>query len=280
MAVDKLIDSAQLESDLTDVADAIRAKTGGTADLAFPADFVSEIGSISGGDDLLEKCNNKTLTSYSSSNITQVKRYMFYQNGSLKHIDLPNCTVVAVHGFDESGVVTYNLPKLTSIQNSGFRACKIVTAYFPLVTNFEQAAFDSCKTIVTAVLPRVGVAVKCFYGCTALKTVDLTNAGTLQTQAFMNSSVLDTLILRRGTQLTALGNISAFSGTPFASGNSGGTIYIPKVLYDELGTGSTLDYKAATNWSTVDAYGTITWAQIEGSQYENYYADGTPIPTT
>ena len=49
MAVDKLVDSAQLESDLTSVADAIRAKTGGTADLQFPADFVSEIGSISGG---------------------------------------------------------------------------------------------------------------------------------------------------------------------------------------------------------------------------------------
>ena len=49
MAIDKLVDSAQLESDLTSVADAIRAKTGGTADLAFPADFVSEIGSISGG---------------------------------------------------------------------------------------------------------------------------------------------------------------------------------------------------------------------------------------
>lgn len=49
MAIDKLVDSAQLESDLTSVADAIRAKTGGTADLQFPADFVSEIGNISGG---------------------------------------------------------------------------------------------------------------------------------------------------------------------------------------------------------------------------------------
>lgn len=49
MAVDKLVDSTQLDADLTDIADAIRAKTGKTADLTFPADFVSEIGSISGG---------------------------------------------------------------------------------------------------------------------------------------------------------------------------------------------------------------------------------------
>lgn len=49
MAVDKLVDSTQLDADLTSVADAIRAKTGGSASLAFPADFVSEIGGISGG---------------------------------------------------------------------------------------------------------------------------------------------------------------------------------------------------------------------------------------
>ena len=49
MALDALVDSAQLDSDLTDVADAIRAKTGGTTPLAFPNEFISEIGSISGG---------------------------------------------------------------------------------------------------------------------------------------------------------------------------------------------------------------------------------------
>ena len=46
MAYDKLVDSAQLDSDLEDVADAIRAKTGGTAQLAFPAGFVSGISGL------------------------------------------------------------------------------------------------------------------------------------------------------------------------------------------------------------------------------------------
>ena len=63
----------------------------------------------------------------------------------------------------------------------------------------------------------------------------------------------------------------------YIAGGSGGEIYIPKVLYDHLGDGTSSDYKAATNWSTVDARGTITWKQIEGSEYERYYADGTPI---
>lgn len=49
MALDKLVDSAQLDSDLTSVANAIRAKSGGSGSLAFPAGFVSEIGDIPSG---------------------------------------------------------------------------------------------------------------------------------------------------------------------------------------------------------------------------------------
>ena len=49
MAVDKLVDSSQLDSDLTSVANAIRAKSGGSGQLAFPAGFVSEIGNIPSG---------------------------------------------------------------------------------------------------------------------------------------------------------------------------------------------------------------------------------------
>ena len=46
MAVDKLVDSSALDGDLTLVANAIRAKTGRSAALAFPSEFVSEIASI------------------------------------------------------------------------------------------------------------------------------------------------------------------------------------------------------------------------------------------
>lgn len=49
MAVDKLVDSAQLNSDLTSVANAIRTKGGTSAQLAFPSEFISAINAISGG---------------------------------------------------------------------------------------------------------------------------------------------------------------------------------------------------------------------------------------
>ena len=52
MALDKAVDSAQLNADLTAVADAIRAKGGTSAQLAFPDGFVSAVQAIKGAPDL------------------------------------------------------------------------------------------------------------------------------------------------------------------------------------------------------------------------------------
>ena len=49
MALDKLVDSTQLDSDLTSVANAIRTKGGTSAELAFPSGFVSAIQNIPTG---------------------------------------------------------------------------------------------------------------------------------------------------------------------------------------------------------------------------------------
>lgn len=69
--------------------------------------------------------------------------------------------------------------------------------------------------------------------------------------------------------MQGLANVNAFANTPFKSGGAGGEIYVPSALIDT--------YKASANWSTLDGYGTVTWKAIEGSIYENAYADGTPI---
>lgn len=59
MSLDKLVDSTQLDNDLTSVADAIRSKGGTSASLAFPSGFVNAINAISGGGD-----NSFVKTSY------------------------------------------------------------------------------------------------------------------------------------------------------------------------------------------------------------------------
>ena len=52
MALDKAVDSAQLNADLTAVADTIRTKGGTSAQLAFPDGFVSAVQAIKGAPDL------------------------------------------------------------------------------------------------------------------------------------------------------------------------------------------------------------------------------------
>ena len=49
MAVDKLVDSTQLDADLTSVANAIRTKGGTSAQMAFPSGFVSAVQAIPTG---------------------------------------------------------------------------------------------------------------------------------------------------------------------------------------------------------------------------------------
>jgi hypothetical protein len=50
MAVDKLVDSTQLDADLTSVANAIRTKSGTSSQLAFPSGFVSVVQAIPTGE--------------------------------------------------------------------------------------------------------------------------------------------------------------------------------------------------------------------------------------
>lgn len=68
MAVDKLVDSAQLDADLEDIADAIRAKGGTSASLAFPAGFVSAVQAIPTG---ITPSGTKSITENGTYDVTQ-----------------------------------------------------------------------------------------------------------------------------------------------------------------------------------------------------------------
>ncbi len=198
-----------------------------------------------------------TATSLSNTNITTIRSNCFRGMTSLQTVDFPNCATI-------NGASFYQCSGLTAIN-------------FPNATTLAQNAFSYCTSLETVVLPKVTSTFNTiFNGCTSLKKFDLLGSLQITSSNFQNDAMLNLLIIRK-TSILGLGNVNAFTGTPFANGGTGGTIYIPKALYDHLGDGTSSDYQSATNWSTIYGYGTITWAKIEGSQYENYYADGTPI---
>lgn len=146
------------------------------------------------------------------------------------------------------------------------------------VTTINVAAWNG-TSIEYLAFPNVSSANIAFcFRSPKLKGVDLA-VNKFVSNYFASCSSLTTIVIRYSSGVVTLDNINAFNGSRFASGAAGGTIYIPKALYDHLGDGTSLDYKAAPNWSTIDGYGTITWACIEGSYYETHYIDGTTIPT-
>lgn len=193
--------------------------------------------------------------------------------------------VSGVSGYSIDDIITatgisgaIRITEATSTVGYALANRNITSLYCDSITSIPNYWLYGCSSLQTVVLPNsTSIGQQAFNGCGAsLKTVDFGKANLSSNIFYNNLTGLDTIILRQSSVAT-LSNTSVFNKTPFASGGAGGTIYIPKALYDHLGDGTSLDYQHATNWSTVHGYGTITWAKIEGSIYENAYADGTPI---
>lgn len=220
-----------------------------------------------------------------SSSVTSIGTYAFIS----KPIDTvrgDNVSVIGQYAFNGcTALKRVTFPK-AEIPPYGFSNCMsllgIYADSFPLATKCAYQPFTGCTAMAFVVLPH-GYD---FSGWNALNNTGMRVLDIGQTAAqtakfgtdSLQNSAIETMILRYPA-VASLQSTSCFNGTKFASGGAGGTIYIPKALYDHLGDGTASDYKAATNWVTVDGYGTITWAAIEGSQYETQYADGTTIPS-
>lgn len=80
MSLDALVDSTQLDNDLEDIADAIRAKSGSSSLLAFPNGFISEIGNIvSGGGTVTEYVTVTTAQAYIPTALNTFFKNNYYE---------------------------------------------------------------------------------------------------------------------------------------------------------------------------------------------------------
>ena len=135
--------------------------------------------------------------------------------------------------------------------------------------NMTNSTFRYCEALQTVALPKLSRCENYTFGnCTSLTSVDFGEMTKLGGNSFNGSSALNVLIIRTSS-VSQLDNINAFTNTPFASGGSGGTLYVPSALISS--------YQSASNWSTILGYANNQIKAIEGSIYETQYADGTPI---
>lgn len=159
-----------------------------------------------------------------------------------------------------------------SIGQYAFDNCSnLEKLFFPSVTTIGANAFSNCSKLLTVVFAKqVSIPTYCFQNDTLLEVVDFLKFTDLNGACFANCNKLDTIIIR-DESVSPLSYVARFDGTPFASTGSGGKLYVPQSQISA--------YESATNWSTILGYSNNQILPIEGSQYENYYADGTAKST-
>lgn len=200
MALDKLVDSTQLDSDLTSVANAIRTKGGTSAPLSFPAEFVSAIGAIStGGAYDIDELLDGSITSI-VSDVTAVKTPM-NRCGNLQSASFPYAASLPVDMFN-------GLKFLTSVS-------------VPSVSGaITTSVFRQCERLPLIDLP--------------------SGVSSLGITSLYNCYALTALVLRRTAGVVTMQNTAVFSGTPLAGygGTYSGHVYVPSALLASYKTDS------------------------------------------
>ena len=203
---DYIIDGAIL----TDIADAVREKTG-TIEPIVPENMAEMLRNVEGdyergyaegyeqGDSNMDGILTRQATTISNDRITYLGIEVFRNYESLAVVDFPNVTSAGVNVFYACyGLKTVNLPSLISISSNMFAYSSLLKRLdFPSVESISGGAFSGCSRLVT-------------------------------------------LILRKADTVCTLENVNALTNTSIAKGT--GYIYVPDNLVEQ--------YKAATNWST------------------------------
>lgn len=274
-----------LTDKLTAIADAIRAKTGGTDALTLDgmAEAVAGI-QAGGGDDLAKALIERTKTELNSSSIETVAPYAFYLYNNFESISLPACTNLQHHAFydcqslrsvylpnvTEVGasalgyssntcgpIAEISLPSATVIGNYAFsKSCNLKAVSIPKATSVPEYCFSSNQNIM--LLEQINcqsatsIGRSSFLRCAKLEAIDLPACVNIARDAFKECYILKSVVIRNDTKVCTLYNTDVFDKCYHILGTVDST-YNPDGLKDGyiyVPDALIEDYKAATNWST------------------------------
>lgn len=227
MAIDKAIDSAQLDMNLQNIANAIRTQSGVETTLAFPMGFINTIEQKLGNkEDYLAAVLNKEITEIVNSKMKSIPPDFQLSNSKLTKAILPAVTKASSGEFCDCYYL--DTVDFSSMQSIGAQFItsngKLKELYMPSLTNMTSwgYTFNVCQALQKVVFPVF--------------------TGTITDASFNSCRNLETVVLGADT-VCNLGSSNVFNGTKIKSGT--GYIYVKRALIDA--------YKAATNWSTYAA---------------------------
>lgn len=223
------------ETSLSNIASAIREKSGGSATYK-PGEMAAAIsnlptGGSSDNENLIVTRPTNTNVTYVNHEIESIGNHVFRQwtnelGYGLVGVDCSNVRTIGDYTFyNDSLLTSINLPKLTAIR---------------------EYAFDKCTHLPTINLPMCDFVGN--YGlsnCTALTKVDLgngsnSNSATLRYRCFFRNENMTALILRGNEVFTNEGEIFGQYSSDYK-----GYIYVPQALLT--------NYKNATNWAALSS---------------------------
>ena len=185
MAYDKVVDSTVLENGLTQIADAIREKTGTGGTLAFPSGFVSAIEGLSGGsatEPYIEETYdaNGQLIDAVMHGYTSIRPYAFQHCSVLVSVSgISAITSIGNYAFSQcSNLALTSLPAgITSIGNNAFNSCgKLALTSMPAgITSIGSYSFSNCTGLTTITFEGTPQSINsyAFSGCTNLTTINV-----------------------------------------------------------------------------------------------------------
>ena len=284
------------ESDIQDIADAIRGKNGSsdTYKVSEMADAIDDIPTGGGGLSLTDVLNRSvtgdidiTVTNSFSPDGDHLNAYnSLFKDCAISTLTVRGLEFIPERFAEQTGLGSNGrnsvltevfMPDAEVPGVSSFYNAKALTkASFPALTTGRvnnvsrgTSMFMNCSSLVNVNMGDLDrICSGMFQGCTSLQSLDLKAPNYIESNSFKDAWALATLVIR-SSSVPTLNNINAFSNTPFASGKSGGTLYVPQSLISS--------YQSETNWSTILGYATNSIQAIEGSPYETQYAYGEPV---
>ena len=260
------------DTELTQIADAIRAKGSTSASLVFPSGFASAINSISTGDGALVNINvnitgtsnlaisdiaNGTIQTFTDSELTFVRAGLFMSCSSLSAVVMSACTSVGYAAFSGcTKLSVVSMPLCQSINADAFYNCLSLAAVnFPQCTSVATAAFLYCTQLSAVALPACkSVSARAFENCIKLPNISLPLCSSIEYNAFAYCTGLSTF--------TYPSNMSGAGYLIFNGCTSLRSIYIPhsyvvKLLYSATAYGCPFYATPIVQSSYLGTYGSI-----------------------
>ena len=142
--------------------------------------------------------NNKTLKTIDLGNVTEISSLAFDGCTSLKEVTGNKVDTIYDNAFGGcTSLMTVNMPNVSLIGAGVFGGCTILTTTnMPNLTKIGDYAFSNCTSLTTFDLANVTIVrIGTFSGCSSLKNIDLSKVTSILEEAFKGCSSLESVNL-------------------------------------------------------------------------------------